>query len=192
MSKFSIKKNRPGDLPKILDFLKSKNKTTPRSKESWFGCKMVSMNLWRRKKLVGIIPLEPREFKINKNFSIRTLWHTTVYIVPELRSKGFGTKMVQRLTKEFSSKFDGLFVYRHDEKSPAYLWYQKTGHYHLLPIRSLKLVKEKFRDFPRFTDYYVLYPDEITSNSLRLYQVFNNCYRDFGGFSNSRQKFLGK
>lgn len=189
MSEFSIRKNQSRDLPQILDFCRSNNEATPRTKESWRGNKMVSMNLWRGRKMVGIIPLEPRRFKISKDFSIRTLWHTAVYIIPELRSQGFGAQMVRKLVGAFSPKFDGVFVHRHDEKSPAYRWYQKTGHYHLLPILSLKLPKEKFKNSPEFTDFSIFGSDGIASHSRGFHLIFNKYYRDYGGFQLRNKNF---
>lgn len=123
-------------LPQALDLL-SRSDSTPRTQETWEGNHLQGVCVFEGNDMIGLIPLEPRVFKINMDAYVPVVWVTGAHVQPEYRSQGIGA-MMDRQIAQFYPEAEAVLAYRQDEGTRAYQWYMKNGYKPLCPLVSLK------------------------------------------------------
>ena len=138
------------DQKSVLDLIRRSDSTSRRD-DTWADNDMTASLAYDGTKLIGAIPFEPRNFSLGNADSINVLWVSGAHVEAEYRNKGIGRKLDEITRREFSEKYQAIFVYRQDENSRAYKWYESLGYYPLLSILALK--KNTNSDFYPFYDF---------------------------------------
>lgn len=123
-------------LPQALDLL-AHSDSTPRTQSTWEGNSLQGVCAMEGADMLGIIPLEPRLFKINTDQLIPVMWITGAHVQPQYRSQGIGAMMDHHIAKFYPEAL-AVMAYRQDEETRAYQWYMKIGYKTLCEIRSYK------------------------------------------------------
>jgi GNAT superfamily N-acetyltransferase len=131
----TIRLSTPADRDAILAFI-ARSGFNPRDAVTWDGLKMLAMTAWLEDRLIGSIPLEPRQLRIAGDQTVQTLHETTVAIDPEHRGGGLGSKMQSAIFEQRPLDAEWVTVFREDPASPAYRWYQKNGFSPVMKIHS--------------------------------------------------------
>ena len=118
MSSIQIKKYNKKDLNHILNFLK-KNVYTNRTKKTWIKNLMTATIAKDKNKIIGILPFERINIKINNKFE-NVLWISSLFLLSKYRNQKIGKKILEYSKKIFSKNIRYFFVMREDPKSKAY------------------------------------------------------------------------
>jgi GNAT superfamily N-acetyltransferase len=129
----AIRLSTPADRDVILAFIERMG-FTPRDAVTWDGLKMVAMTAWTGNRLIGAIPLEPRELRISPDKTIRVVHETAVAVEESFRSSGVGSKMQAAIAAQRSEGAEMVTVFREGPQTPAYRWYGKCGFSPLMHI----------------------------------------------------------
>lgn len=173
-------------LSAILDSIE-RSDSTNRSMDTWHGNNMTAVIAFDDNKLIGVLPLEKRSFSLGRNRFLDILWVSGAHVDPEYRSKGIGTAMDQMIREYFFPEYKAVFVYRGDETSSAYKWYNKLGYHEFLSIQSFK----KEVNQPEATIEYVSWETEANIKQWedKLYDCFNRHVGSCGGFPKRHRQF---
>lgn len=148
---------------------------------------MTSVVAFDDNKLIGVLPLEKRLFSLGGDRFLNILWVSAAHVESEYRSQGVGTAMAQKIQEYFFPDFKAVFVYRGDETSRAYRWYNKLGYHEILSVLSFK--KDVIR-LDAAIDYILLSNEaEICSWEDKLFDCFNRCTGSMGGFPQRHSRF---
>ncbi len=78
-------------------------------------------------RVVGEIPLHTREFMVRPGVAVTAAFQHSVCVAEETRGEGVGSR-IQNVIKQFMlGRATALTVYRGDERSPAYRFYDQNG-----------------------------------------------------------------
>jgi GNAT superfamily N-acetyltransferase len=129
---------------------------------------------------VGFIPLFLRDVKIAPNVTLTAAYENSVGTKEEYRGQGIGGKMIDGCVTFLQEKADALYVYRGDERSRGYHFYEKTGHVDLLYTRS----RISDTSFAKQNEDVKVTVDmnEILQKQATLAGIFNDAYFEYGGF----------
>ena len=169
-----------------MQALTERSQGTNRTRLTWEGNRMMGGVAYNEDKLVGAIPLEPREFSLGLEKTIPILWVTGAHVDSEFRRQGLGRKIYNKITESYYPEYDGVFVYRGEENSLAYKWYIQLGFQVLLPIISYKIAVRQSKNVPMY-DCIVF--DE-SHNNIKLYNSFQTNFGEFGGSMCRHQQYL--
>ena len=176
----------PVDLDQVLDLIK-RSDSTDRSESTWLQNNLTGMLAFDNKKLIGAIPLEPRNFSLGYGKTIKTLWVTGAHVDPQFRSKGIGTRLNEKIREAFSPEYQAIFVYRDIDNNPAYRWYSRLEYHPLLPVLGFgRKVTLRQIDFP-FSFYANL--EDIQDIEVQLYQCYEKNCGQFGGCPRRHENF---
>jgi len=78
--------------------------------------------------LVGFIPLQFRQQRLNAQVSIPVVYENAVGVAEGRRRQGIGSQMLEQAAQFMADRVDALFVIRGGERSAGYRFYRKTGH----------------------------------------------------------------
>lgn len=81
----------------------------------------------RAGEVVGEIPVHIREFMVRPGVTVRAAFEHSVCVAAEMRGTGVGTRMQTALKQFLQGRAEALAVYRGDERSSAYRFYEKNG-----------------------------------------------------------------
>ena len=166
-------------LASILNLIK-RSDSTNRSIDTWCGNNMTSVLAFDDEKLIGVLPLEKRLFSLGSDRSLNILWVSAAHVEPEYRSQGVGTAMNHKIQEYFFPDFKAVFVYRGDETSKAYRWYNKLGYHEILSVLSFK--KDVIRLDGASDNVLLSNETEISRWEDKLFSCFNRNTGAFGGF----------
>ncbi|WP_407267924.1 GNAT family N-acetyltransferase [Radiobacillus sp. PE A8.2] len=129
---------------------------------------------------VGFIPMFLKQVKITPQLTITAAFENAVGTKEEYRGMGVGGKMIDAAGQFLQGKADALFVYRGDERSKAYHFYEKTGHVDLLYTRnhSVDLSISKQHPQVEITEG----KQDIIANQANLLEIFQDTYYTYAGF----------
>ncbi len=90
-------------------------------------------------RVVGEIPLHTREFMVRPGVAVTAAFQHSVCVAEEARGEGVGSR-IQNVIKQFMlGRATALTVYRGDERSPAYRFYDQNGLVDLTYHRTWRL-----------------------------------------------------
>lgn len=180
-----VKYNR-NFLPRILNFIKN-SVSTNRTKNTWIKNNMTSINAEIGNKLIGVLPFEKINLKINNKFE-KVLWISALFVLPQYRNKKFGTKILRYSEKIFKKSFKYIFVMREDYGSKAYKWYKKNGFKRVSKILSFEkkinssyVPKSNFELLEKF--------DLFKKRGFLLNKVFYKNNKSYNGYKKREPKF---
>ena len=178
-------------LGEILRLTKRSISTT-RTPLTWQGNHMTGVLAFYENNLVGAIPLEPRQIALGNNHFFKVVWVSGAHVDPSYRSMGIGSLMEKKITEVFSTKVDGIFVYRGEQESGAFKWYQKNGYKILNSIVALE--KPVGIESNHYQSYDVISKtSEIREFGTMLESAFLEKYKNRSGYvMRSPQYWVGK
>jgi GNAT superfamily N-acetyltransferase len=130
----AIRLSTPADRDVILAFIERMG-FTPRDAVTWDGLKMVAITAWSGERLIGAIPLEPRELRISSDKIIRVVHETAVAVEESFRSLGVGSRMQAAIAEQRPEGAEMVTVFREGLETPAYRWYRRCGFSPLMHIK---------------------------------------------------------
>ena len=140
-------------------------------------------------RVVGAIPLHKKDFQIARQTTIKAAFEHGVSVSEEMRGQGIGTAMVGCGEKFLSNDCQAMMVYRSDERSAAYRFYRKSGHYDLQYTREFILREpRKYED----KDIQVKGVNDISEIEESLLMLFNSTYGNYGGFPIRYKRYWSK
>jgi ribosomal protein S18 acetylase RimI-like enzyme len=116
----------PSDRDAILEFIQRMG-FNPRDALTWDGLKMCAMTAWMGERLIGAIPLEPRQLRIAEDWVVASVHETVVAVEPEFRGGGIGSRMQEAIAQQRPGDAKIVTVFREEPGSAAYRWYLKNG-----------------------------------------------------------------
>jgi len=175
------------DQKSVIDLIRRSDNTSRRN-DTWADNDMTASLAYDGDKLIGAIPLEKRHFSLGGKNSINVLWVSGAHVEAEYRSKGIGRKLDEIARYEFYDKYQAILVYRQDENSRAYKWYESLGYYHLLSILAFK--KNTHSNFDPFYDFqYQEVDGDLCDTEIDMFECFlRNGGNQHGGSPN---RYLG-
>ena len=160
--------------------------STPRSHSTWRANRLRAVVAFRSKSPIGIIPLEPRVFKISGTKSIKALWVSGAHVDGPFRSQGIGRAMDNAIAK-FYPQAQAVFAYRQDPSSRAYQWYWRQGY---RPLCSIVALKKKVSNPRILVDYEVVTSGrDFQAIGPSLLKVFRKMAGKCGGYPKRRAAF---
>ena len=177
----------PDLLPTVLELLR-RSDSTPRTPETWEGNGMSALLAFEGDRAVGLIPLQPREFKISAGCYVNALWVSGAHVDMPYRSKGLGAAMDAKIVT-FYPQAQAVFAYRQDEDSRAYQWYMKMGYKPMSLIFSFKKevpVQVKDVDYKIYTT-----KKDIEGRGEQMLTLFNELAGKSGGYPRRSVSFWG-
>ena len=184
--KFVIRPYTDSDLPDILSLIR-RSDSTNRTEKSWSGNRMTGILGFVGKKLIGAIPFEQRNFVLGYEEYSKVLWITAAHVDPEYRSLGLGGKLELAAREFFYPDFQAIFVYRGDENSLAYRWYNRLGYNLLMPIISLKIDVLPTNTTAKYFCY--TSQNKIIPIEKEIYNCYHENFKDYGGSPYRYQSF---
>lgn len=183
--KFEYRKYEKKYLDQVLEIY-DKSDNTNRDENTWLANNMDGILCFEGDKLIGILPFEHRELKLDQKESIYVLWITGAHVDPIYRSSGIGSTCIKYIEKHYYPKYNFIFVYRNNPESLAYKWYKKNNFHHLLNILSLKFshncIKSINSDF--YNEYILL--DNIVEVKKHENYLFECYYYNNKNMSGSK------
>ena len=170
-------------LNEVLDLIR-RSDNTDRTVQTWIGNHMAGVLARDGSRLIGAIPLEPRQIVL-KHELLDVLWVSGAHVDPEYRSQGIGAKLDRLIRNTFFPKYKALCVYREDENSPAFRWYSRLGFHVLLPILAFK--RYVAADSGNCVSRYLVQED-VSSIEAELASCY---FRNFGGLCGSPNRYKG-
>jgi GNAT superfamily N-acetyltransferase len=82
--------------------------------------------------LVGFIPLQYRQQRLNARISVPVVYENAVGVAKSKRGQGIGTKMMDAGADFVADRADLMLVIRGGERSQGYRFYRKSGHSDLM------------------------------------------------------------
>ena len=186
MSNIKIIKYNRNILPSVLKFIK-KSGMTKRTKNTWIKNNMTSVNINDGNKIIGILPFEKIDLKINNKFE-KILWISALYVLPKYRNKKFGTKILKFSEKFFVKKFKYIFVMRENYGSKAFRWYKKNGFKKVSKILSFEKKLDKsffFKPNYKLLDNF----NSFKKNGSILNKTFKSLNKSYDGYKKRDSKF---
>jgi len=159
--------------------LSKRSDSTPRTAETWGGNQLKAVLAFQDDKPIGIIPLEPRIFKVSASRYVNALWVSGAHVDEPYRSGGIGTAMDAGIAK-FYPDADAIFAYRQDETSRAYQWYIKRGYQPLCSILSFK--KEAAKAVTNISYHIYETQKDMESQGKSLLGLFEKTAGHSGGY----------
>ncbi len=102
------------------------------SLDRWLAMNCTGVVARQDQELVGFIPLQFREQKLNARVTIPVVYENAVGVAEGKRGQGIGTAMVDEAASFISDRVDAMMVVRGGERSDGYRFYRKTGHSDLM------------------------------------------------------------
>lgn len=90
-------------------------------------------------RVVGEIPLHTREFMVRPGVVVSAAFQHSVCVAEEVRGEGVGSRIQSAIKQFMLGRADALTVYRGDERSPAYRFYDQNGLVDLTYHRTWRL-----------------------------------------------------
>ncbi len=90
-------------------------------------------------RVVGEIPLHTREFMVRPGVVVSAAFQHSVCVAEETRGEGVGSRIQNAIKQFMLGRADALTVYRGDERSPAYRFYDQNGLVDLTYHRTWRL-----------------------------------------------------
>ena len=140
-------------------------------------------------KVVGAIPLHKRDFQIARQTFIKAAFEHAVSVSEEMRGQGIGTNMVKCAKEFLRDDCNAMMVYRGDERSAAYRFYRKSGHYDLQYTREFILKEPRAYEDKDIQHKSV---EDISKMEESLLTLFNSTYENYGGFPARYEGFWSK
>lgn len=128
--------------------------------------------------IIGAIPLDQRRFQVAPGCIIDTAFEHAVGTRADFRSRGIGSAMIEAACDFLADRAEALMVYRGDERSAGYRFYERSGHRDLVYMRTLTWSP---RDV-RVGDVGIGGLDDCLGEQEQLLRVFNASFGDYGGF----------
>jgi len=131
--------------------------------------------------LVGFIPLQYRQQRLNARISVPVVYENAVGVAADRRGQGIGSKMMDVGAEFIRDRADLMLVIRGGERSQGYRFYRKSGHsdltyacwYHLEPEAVWPV-----EDEPRIT---VVDRDRWLALEPQLLDLYERRYGLYGG-----------
>lgn len=162
------------------DILAFRNNVFPEMKSiEWMGLGNCGSYVEDANQIIGILPMQVRDFKISENNTIEVMNENNVCVDPLFRGKSLGSMLLNGAIELYKSRYFAFNVFRFDEKSKAYGFYRKNEHSDLYfcdlysskstynPSKNIKFIEK---------ESFLLLED-------RIIELFNRCYKDLGGYS---------
>jgi GNAT superfamily N-acetyltransferase len=89
--------------------------------------------------VVGEIPLHTREFMVRPGVVVSAAFQHSVCVAEEARGEGVGSRIQNAIKQFMLGRAEALTVYRGDERSPAYRFYEQNGLVDLTYHRTWRL-----------------------------------------------------
>lgn len=182
-----IRRYDPSLLASSLALLR-RSESTPRTPSTWKANRLRAVIAFESKRPIGILPLEPRLFKISGTKTIRALWVSGAHVDGPFRSRGIGRAMDAAITRMYPYA-QAVFAYRHDPSSRAYQWYHRQGYRPLCPIVSFK--KKVVAPRGRIKFEVLSSPRSIQALGPSLLRVFQKMTGKAGGYPERSAGFWG-
>jgi len=182
-----LKLSKPHDRDAILRFIEEMG-FNPRDVKTWDALNMLAMTAWDGDRLVGAIPLEPRQWQIRPGCTATVIHQTTVGVAPACQSRGIGSLMQDAIFQIQPASSVIATVFREDEISPAYRWYTRNGFQTAVNIVAwmLESPAENRRPTP---PYEVLDPQHPGVDWADIELLWRRLHADqYGGFVCRRQR----
>lgn len=136
--------------------------------------------------IVGEIPLHIREFVVRPNVTLQLAFEHGVCVSEEMRGQGVGTAIQDAIRQFMTDRADVLAVYRGDERSSAYNFYDRCGLKDVCYIRHW-LLPEDARITVGAGE--VLPADALLARESELLEVFRDAYGHAGGYQRRAEGF---
>ena len=163
---------------------------SPITRDEWDNEHMTASIAFDGDKVIGLVPLALRKFKLASGISIVAAFENAVGTKEGYRSRGVGKAMIDAACGFLRGKADALFVYRADERSRGYNFYAKTGHVDLLSVRHFHVDDSIATIHSNVEVSYGL--DEILKYQFQLLEVFEETYHLYGGFPERHENYWAK
>jgi GNAT superfamily N-acetyltransferase len=147
------------------------------SRDHWDAMNCTAVVATKDGELMGAIPLQFRDYKINGEISIPVVFENAVGVSEKARGTGIGTIMLDHAKDFIKDRVDALFVYRGGERTPAYRFYRKTHHGDVYFQRLLRLNNAKCGD----NDVTVHEYEKAIEMEPELLRLFHSYYAGYGG-----------
>ena len=102
------------------------------SRDHWFAMNNTGVVAREGDELVGFIPLQYRQQKLNARVSIPVVYENAVGVAAGRRGQGIGKAMMDEAAQFMSDRVDALMVVRGGERTDGYRFYRKSGHSDLM------------------------------------------------------------
>ena len=179
-------KNLKSDVLNLLE----RSQNTSRTELSWEGNNMTGVLAYKNDKIIGAIPLEPRDFTLANQDSTKLLWVSGAHVDQDFRSQGIGGKLDHKIKEHFKDEYNAIFVYRENENSPAYKWYDRMGYTPLLPILAFHKTVKKPEAFLQYRIYKKI--DDIEKIEMELFNCFKQHHSNFSGIPKRNETYWSK
>jgi GNAT superfamily N-acetyltransferase len=181
-----IRRYEPSLLQDALTLLE-RSDSTSRSRETWEQNGLGGVLAYADQRPLGIIPLEPRTFKISGKETVQALWVTGAHVDEEFRSQGIGAALDQEISR-FYPQAQAIFAFRQDEGTRAFQWYMRRGYKPLCLILAFKQdIPVGIKDDFHFSVYEK--PQDMQRLGPALLDLFNKTHGIFGGYVERNPKF---
>lgn len=181
-----LRKSTNADSNAILNFRNTM--FYPTTQERWDLMENTAIIAENSEGIIGAIPLQYRNFKINTDTIIPVAFENAVGVHEKYRSHSIGTKMLNYALISLKSEIDSLYVYRTSERSKGYRFYRKTNHADLFYIRFLTVKKPVGTD--NETEIHTI--DMVFKYKNDLLKLFNSNYGKYGGYWQRHETFYTK
>lgn len=180
----------PADTDRML---KLRNKIFDNiTREHWDAMGCIAVVAKHKDKYYGAIPLQYREFMINRRVSIPVVFENAVGVDEGMRGRGIGSAMIECAADLIKDRAYALCVYRGDERSEGYRFYRKTHHSDLYYVSLLKLrAKCQTEGLSEYSPNVEVYSwDKAIELEAQLLPLFRACYGNFGGYWKREKGFF--
>lgn len=131
--------------------------------------------------LVGFIPLQYRQQRLNARVSVPVVYENAVGVAEEKRGRGIGTQMMDAGAEFISDRADLMLVIRGGERSQGYRFYRKSGHSDLMYACWYYLEPEVAWPAAEETGIAVVGRQEWLELEPQLIELYQRRYGLYGG-----------
>ena len=168
---------------KIINFLNNSGGTR-RSSLSFKVNKIIFLLAIYKKKIIGCIPLEPRNFKFDKKIE-KVYFITNAYIKKEFQNLGIGSNLIRLFKKKINNPIFAFRLIKNDQTSK---WYKKNNFKKIFDIFSYELetknIKKLFNKKGEINQKFI----RINISNSRIWKKIQNLRNS--NFLNNYHNFL--
>jgi GNAT superfamily N-acetyltransferase len=175
-------------------YLKLHNTTFPSVSfefwQNWIRAEDITISLaLKNGEVVGAVPFQLRDFYVRPDANIKAAFEFSVVVREDLRGKGIGSGTMNKAKEFLKGRCDVMMVYRGGERTPAYNFYYKNGHYDIayLRLRILREPRKYLVSKVKISDIDILYNREG-----EVLQVFSSAFGMFGGYPKRHMGYYRK
>lgn len=136
--------------------------------------------------IVGAVPFHLRAFRVRPGVVVRVAWEFSVCVRADLRGTGVGSRLMDTAKKFLHGRCVAMAVYRDDERSPAYRYYNRNGHHDVMYMRRWQHTGSPNIPIAPLETWTW---EQFLHHELEVLEIFEDAYGAWGGFPERRRGF---